>query len=95
MKTKQDYEQRLNESFSIELEQARLDLALIEVSSVSADTVESGQKEPFSAVFRSDNQDILEQGTYTLTHSEVGDLLLFLVPIGPDQAGMCYEAVFT
>lgn len=95
MNTKQDFEARLDDSFAIELKDDTLELALIEVTSVTADTVENGQKQPFSVVFRSTNQGILEQGTYALTHSEVGELLLFLVPIGPDDAGMCYEAVFT
>jgi len=34
------------------------------------------------------------QGTYRLTHAELGTLEVFLVPIGPDTEGMRYEAVF-
>lgn len=92
MKTKQDYEARLNQQF--ELAQAPLVLELIEVSSVQAERVEDGRSEPFSAVFRADNHDILEQGTYTLRNDGKGTDI-FLVPIGPDDQGMCYEAIFT
>jgi uncharacterized protein DUF6916 len=31
---------------------------------------------------------------HRVEHEELGALDVFLVPIGPDQAGMCYEAVF-
>jgi hypothetical protein len=36
----------------------------------------------------------LAQGTYRLVHAELGDLELFLVPIGPRGEGMQYEAAF-
>jgi hypothetical protein len=37
----------------------------------------------------------MPQGTYSLGHAELGDLELFLVPLGPDgDARMRYEAAF-
>ena len=49
---------------------------------------------PFSVVFRGPMDVQLAQGTYTVDHDTLGPLDLFLVPIGPDQAGMRFEAVF-
>ena len=49
---------------------------------------------PFSVVFRGPMDVQLTQGTYTVVHDTLGALDLFLVPIGPDQAGMRFEAVF-
>ena len=95
MQTKQDYEAQLNTQFTIEFDEGMMELTLIEVSSVVAERIEGGQKEPFSAVFRSNTMDVLEQASYKLNHDTVGELLIFLVPIGPDAEGMCYEAVFT
>ncbi len=37
----------------------------------------------------------LEQAIYALEHAEMGMLELFLVPLGPHEDGMRYEAVFT
>jgi hypothetical protein len=37
---------------------------------------------------------ILEQRTYEVEHQDMGLFALFLVPIGPDDEGMRYEAVF-
>ena len=50
---------------------------------------------PFSVVFRAPPGTPLPQRIYRLQHSELGTLDLFLVPIGPDADGMCYEAVFS
>ncbi len=50
---------------------------------------------PFSVVVRSGPADRhWPQGIYTLAHPEHGPLDLFLVPIGPDDSGMCYEINF-
>ena len=37
---------------------------------------------------------MLPQGTYKVEHEKLGTLEIFLVPIGPDKEGLCYEAIF-
>ena len=54
-----------------------------------------GRREPFSLVFRGPRSPWARQGIYRLEHDGLGSLDLFLVPLGPDAAGMRYEAVFT
>jgi len=61
----------------------------------SAGRVRPGGRTPFSLIFRSPPAAALPQRIYRLQHEQLGALDLFLVPIGPDEAGMCYEAVFT
>jgi hypothetical protein len=95
MQTKQDFDALLNSQFTIDIEGGEIELTLIEVSSVVAEYTEGGQAEPFSAVFRSNTMDMLEQACYQLNHETAGETLIFLVPIGPDEEGMCYEAVYT
>jgi hypothetical protein len=48
----------------------------------------------FSAVFESDRPGRLPQAIYRVTHPELGALDLFLVPLGPRDGKMRYEAVF-
>lgn len=61
----------------------------------TADTVGSPQgRTPFSVLFRGPMTPILPQHIYTLAHPHLGTFDVFLVPIGPDQQGMRYEAVF-
>ena len=52
-------------------------------------------REPFSVVFRAPATPVLAQMIRRLEHPELGAFELFLVPIGPDDVGMRYEAVFT
>lgn len=86
----------MGSKFNVALEDNTVELELIEVNKVTADTTESGQAVPFSAIFRSASSDLeFEQGSYSLAHDDMGEQLIFLVPIGPDDNGMCYEAVFT
>jgi len=50
---------------------------------------------PFSVILRTDQKNqYFEQGTYPIIHPEKGELEVFLVPLGPDEKGMKYEAVF-
>lgn len=55
-----------------------------------------GGRTPFSVVVRSGPVDQhWPQGTYALVHPDHGELPLFMVPIGPDESGMCYEVNFS
>ena len=48
----------------------------------------------FSLVFRGPARSAFPQGTYRLGHTDLGELDLFLVPLGPDGDLMQYEAAF-
>jgi len=37
---------------------------------------------------------VIPQGIFRLHHPTLGELDLFIVPIGPDRSGMCYEVTF-
>ncbi len=50
--------------------------------------------EPFSLVFLGSPAPVLPQRTWNLTHPALGNLEVFLVPIGPKDGRMRYEAVF-
>ena len=95
MRTKQDFESQLNSNFLVTTENGKTALTLIEVQGVTAPKTEYGLAEPYSALFRADSFDHFPQGTYSLQHEATGTLLLFITPIGPDDIGMRYEAVFT
>ncbi|GAA2158456.1 hypothetical protein FHX52_2407 [Humibacillus xanthopallidus] len=52
-------------------------------------------REQFSLVFTTDADTLLPQGIQELSHPTLGDLALFLVPIGPGADGQHrYEAAF-
>jgi hypothetical protein len=75
--------------------------ALAMVLAEATESTEAGGRGPdgqerrqFSLVFRGPAEPVLRQGSYGLSHQELGELELFLVPIGPDAEGMRYEAAF-
>lgn len=72
-------------------------LELIEVKRLGASRAGSSSVEraPFSLVFRDSTADVLPQSIYRLEHETLGTLEIFLVPIGPDEQGMRYQAIFT
>ena len=50
---------------------------------------------PFALLFRVEEGPLLPQRIYPLQHDRLGRFELFLVPIGADEIGMRYEAVFS
>jgi hypothetical protein len=54
----------------------------------------SGARAPFTLLFRGPVEPILPQRIYRLEHDSVGPIEIFIVPVGSDEAGTTYEAVF-
>ena len=56
-----------------------------------------GGRTPFSLVFEDAAPERLAQQTVEVSHPDLGDFPLFVVPIavGPEGRGVLYEAVFT
>jgi hypothetical protein len=53
-----------------------------------------GKRESFGLLFHAPKQWRYPQRTYRLSHPTLGDLDVFLVPLGPDEKGMRLEAIF-
>lgn len=88
-----DFEKHLGQEFTLALEDAELPLRLLEASPMGQ---ASGNLEraPFALLFRGPKERPLNQGMFEFRHPEFGGMTLFLVPIGPDAEGLCYEVVF-
>jgi hypothetical protein len=81
----------LNSNFEVILEKSRaLRLKLSEVS----DLLESPTQQRFSVIFRGPQSRFLPQGLYKMKHKKIGTVDLFIVPVGVDEEGFSYEAVF-
>ena len=92
------FAERVGDVFRLAVdEKTTVDARLIEATPSSAASTSpppNGWRVPFSLVFRGPGGPPLPQRIYRLEHPELGALDVFLVPIGPDAGGMCYEAVF-
>ena len=81
----QDYEIALKDTVP-------LNVRLVEVRSLGA--AQAGSREPFALEFRADASVRLPQRIYTVTHSQLGSIDIFLLQIGADSTGAYFEAVF-
>jgi hypothetical protein len=50
--------------------------------------------ERYSLFFYGPADIMLKQGTFTLDHPEMGEIMLFMVPVGREERGFRYEVVF-
>ena len=80
----------LNSRFQLEGSSESIELELTEVSELH----EARGRASFSLVFRGPGDRFLAQETYRFHHSALGAIDLFIVPIGQDEQGLYYEAVF-
>jgi L-ascorbate metabolism protein UlaG (beta-lactamase superfamily) len=89
--TKEAFKENLNTRFRVSLGDANTtELELIEVLG----TISTPRQEQFSIFFRGTPDYLLPQSTYQMEHEKLGEIDIFLVPVGREQDGFRYEAVF-
>ncbi len=66
-----------------------------EVSPWGPEASKGRPRVPFSLVFYGPMDSFIPQQIYRVEHATLEPMELFLAPIGPDEKGMRYEAVFT
>jgi Domain of unknown function (DUF6916) len=87
----EDFAKQVNSKFRISINDTEtVEADLTDVSELLV----SPKQERFSLVFRTSNEFFLGQGQRPLQHDQIGEFTLFLVPIGRDEDGTYYEAVF-
>jgi hypothetical protein len=93
--TAEDFRQHLGTSFGVRVPTPTpVELELVEVKDYVPQSNEPGGMERFSLFFYGPKEIMLKQGTFTLEHPAMGEVVLFMVPIGLDQRGFRYEVVF-
>lgn len=85
------FEPLVGDPFVIEAGAETLDFVL--ASATSAGERPEG-RDPFSLTFRGPGEPLLPQAIYALRHDGLGTLEIFIVPIGRDENGALYEAIF-
>ncbi|MCP5052925.1 MAG: hypothetical protein GY940_37500 [bacterium] len=83
---KDDFDTHLNTDFEIHFENG--DMIAIKLEEVADESKEYA--EIFSLIFKGPEDKPLPQQTYLLKHAKMGELALFLVPIGPSH----YQCLF-
>jgi hypothetical protein len=89
--TKEVFSENLNTRFRIPMPAGNAaELDLVEV----VETMSTPRQQQFSVVFRGSLDYLLPQGTYHMEHEKMGEIDLFIVPVGKEPDGFLYEAVF-
>jgi hypothetical protein len=91
------FSEHVGSTFRIQLEDGgSVDLDLNEATRLGSqsDSGSTATRDPFSLVFKGPKDAELPQQTYDVDHGVIGSFALFLVPIGADDTGTFYEAVF-
>lgn len=83
----------VDQPFIIKHDRGTLVVTLIEAKRFGTGE-RAGLRDPYSLIFRSSERGHLPQHIYEVSHATLGDHELFLVPIGSDEQGMRYQAIF-
>jgi hypothetical protein len=88
----------LGEKFRLRMDPERVvEVELLQVTplkSLKANGHEA-TRAPFSVVFRGPLSLVAQQRIYPFEHDAMGTHEIFIVPLGPEQGGMLYEAIFS
>ena len=85
------FEGHVNTEFQV-MEEATV-VCTLRLAEIRART-QMPKQESFSLFFLGPLDVFLPQGLHTLRHDQLGELSLFLVPVGKSDASFQYEAVF-
>jgi hypothetical protein len=83
----------VHQIFRIEGDDGTADMELISIRRLPSQP--SATRQPFALAFRGPAAPGWPQRTCRVSAAGLGELDVFLVPIGPDAKGMQYEAIFS
>ncbi|MBI5930061.1 MAG: hypothetical protein HY862_12185 [Chloroflexi bacterium] len=95
--TSADFMPYLNQEFQVHYKEgASLLVVLDKVTELNANRSLPGHRRAFSILFRAapDATVILHQHIFKIEHPQVGTYDIFIVPVGMDENGRYYEAIF-
>ena len=97
--TLETFRRHVGEDFYVAAgQQTNLTVRLTSAADLSDKAVQDNRRTgrtPFSLLFHGPADTFIPQGTYTVRHQAMGEFPLFLVPLGPQDGHMRYEAIFT
>ena len=89
--THEEFSQHVNSRFDVQLDETNAaQLELVEISPLKVYPLQ----EEFSIVLLGPLNTFLGQGVRLLSHEQMGQFELFIVPVRKDDKGFYYEAVF-
>ena len=91
--TMETFSPLVNAEFDVHIDDNVLPVTLLEVTPLNGPG-DSPDRQAWSLVFQFPPQQLFDQGTYVFEHADTGSLAIFVVPIGQDENGVRYQAIF-
>jgi hypothetical protein len=89
------FRERVGETFVLRVpEQPPIEVVLTSVRDLGPRPLGAPGERSFALDFRGPVERWARQGVYGIENHRLGSLELFLVPLGPEQGRMRYEAIF-
>ena len=88
------FAERLGETFRVADDAGVVELRLVEAGPGPSPVATTDRRAPFSLLFLGPLEPLLPQRTYRFDHDALEAFEIFIVPLGPVDGGMQYEAVF-
>lgn len=88
------FAERLGETFRVDDGAHVVELRLVDASPASSTVATPDRRVPFSLLFVGPVEPLLPQRIYRFDNDTLGSFEIFIVPLGPADDGMRYEAVF-
>jgi hypothetical protein len=93
--TSEDFSPHVNEVFVIRFDPPQeIVLRLTSVKDIQYTGTKVDRRTPFSLIFQGPRDQYLPQQIYRMENETMGVLEIFIVPVGTDENGLYYEAVF-
>ncbi len=89
------FKPHLGEIFRVIVGDEQMRVKLTEVSPWGPEASKGRPRVPFSLIFHTVPEAMVPQAIYRVESDTMEPMELFLVPLGADERGMRYEAVFT
>ena len=91
----EDFSDKVGQAFVINFADAQaMSLTLTEAKPLKALPLPPNGRPPFSLIFTGEAERLLAQHLYWLEHEAMGQVELFLVPVGKSPQGFLYQALF-
>jgi hypothetical protein len=91
----EDFADKVGEVFVIsEQDVPGIPLTLTEARPLNSAMAPRGVRPPFSLSFLARDPRVLPQRIYRLEHNGLGEVSIFVVPVGKNAEGVTYEATF-
>jgi len=84
----------LNQTFSVGVGASTVEMTLVQATKGKPQHYEGLRKEPFSLIFKCASPVILPQKMYAFQKPGFGSMDIFIVPVGRENDGVVYQAVF-